>query len=86
MEKRIIFSGNSNPSLAKEISSRINKNETSLWNVYFVGLPHWSKWKNMSMERLNYDSIYSIIKNSSHNYDNKKKEHILNLDFRLLFD
>jgi len=72
--------------LAREISSRHNKREYSLWNVYFVGLPHWSKWNKMSMERLNYDTISSIIKNSSHNYDDKKKEYILYLDFKLLFD
>jgi len=72
--------------LTREISSRFNKREHSLWNVYFVGLPHWSKWNKMSLERLNYDTLYSIIKNSSCSFDNEKKEYILYLDFKLLFE
>lgn len=73
-------------SLTKEIEFRTNEQTDYLWNVFFIGLPHWSKWNKLPMNRLNYNTISFIIQKSSHVLDKEKKEYTLYLDFKYLFE
>ena len=72
--------------LTKQIGLRADENDGYLWNVFFVGLPHWSKWNKLPMNKLNYNTINFIIQNSSHELDKEKKEFSLYLDFKYLFE
>lgn len=72
--------------LSKEIASRSKRNEQILWNVYFIGLPHWSKWDKNVLKKLDDASLELIVKNASHNFDIDRKEFNLYLDFNQIFN
>ncbi len=71
--------------LSNEISSRFQGNNNYLWNVFFTGLPHWSKWDRNVVKKLDQSMIELILKKSTHNFDEKRKEYNLYLDFALIF-
>jgi len=69
--------------LSHEIQSRSKGRNKWLWNVYFTGLPHWSKWNRNTFSKLNPTLLEKIIKTSNHNLNNITKTFELYLDFRL---
>jgi len=72
--------------LSKEIVNRSDKENRFLWNVHFIGLPNWWKWDRKFKKELNYHSLDHIIKNAKQDFDNKKKEFNLYLDFNPIFN
>ena len=71
--------------LCKEIISRSEIEEESPWNVFFEGMPHWSKINISVINMLNDQTIEKIIHNSKQKYDKSKEEHYLYLDFNQVF-
>ena len=71
--------------LCKEIDSRSEIDEESPWNVFFEGMPHWSKIDISVINMLNDQTIEIIIHNSKQKYDKGKEEHNLYLDFNQVF-
>jgi len=67
--------------LSKEIESRSKNNPNSLWNVFLEGMPHWSKIDKSFINKLNEDTIKSLIHESKHVFDKDKEEFNLYLDF-----
>ena len=71
--------------LCKEINSRSEIEEESPWNIFFKGIPHWSKIDITFINMLNEQTIDAIIHNSKQKYDRSKEEHNLYLDFNQVF-
>ncbi len=71
--------------LSREITSKSSGNNRYLWNVFFTGLPHWSKFDKKLIEKLDDKAIEVIIVNSSKEFDKEKKEFNLYLDFNQIF-
>ena len=71
--------------LSKEVITRSENKELSLWNVYFEGFPHWSKIDKSIINILTDDVIKSIFNNAKHEYDKDKKEFNLVIDFSQVF-
>ncbi|KKN20570.1 hypothetical protein LCGC14_0934240 [marine sediment metagenome] len=71
--------------LCKEIISRSEIEEESPWNVFFEGMPHWSKINISVINMLNDQTIEKIIHNSKQKYDKSNEEHYLYLDFNQVF-
>jgi len=69
--------------LSHEIQSRSKGRNKWLWNVYFTGLPHWSKWNRNTFSKINPFTIEKIIKSSSHKSNKNSKMFELYLDFKL---
>jgi len=67
--------------LSREVETRAKKKKNHLWNVFLVGMPHWTKINNSFINKLNDDAIESIFKNSTQNFDKNRKEFNLYLDF-----
>jgi hypothetical protein len=72
--------------LSKEIEKRSTNNDLYLWNIHFIGLPNWWKWDRKFKKELNFDSLSSIISNGTQEFDKKKKEFNLYLNFDLIFN
>ncbi|KKN64151.1 hypothetical protein LCGC14_0494450 [marine sediment metagenome] len=71
--------------LSKEIGIRSKGDMGCMWNVYFKGLPIWSKWDGKMKKLLNHKTLESIIKSAYQNFDQNKKEFNLYLDFKKVF-
>lgn len=67
--------------LSREVETRAKKKKNHLWNVFLVGMPHWTKINNSFINKLNDDAIELIVKNSTQNFDKNRKEFNLYLDF-----
>ncbi|MFX1571514.1 MAG: hypothetical protein ACFFB0_02115 [Promethearchaeota archaeon] len=72
--------------LSKEIAERSIEDKEILWNVHFKGLPNWWKWDRKFKKELNYNSLNSIMKNSSQDFNIEKNEYNLYLDFDVIFN
>jgi hypothetical protein len=72
--------------LSNEINSRTINNQNYLWNVYLVGMPHWSQIDKSFINKLNDHTIELIIKNSSHEFLNERMEYNLYLDLKQILD
>lgn len=72
--------------LSKEIASRSKNYKNYLWNVYLVGMPHWSKIDNNFINKLTDNAIELIINNSSHDYLKKRKEYNLYLNLKQILN
>ena len=68
--------------LSKEIESRAKNNINYLWNVYLIGMPHWSKIDKSFTEKLNDNAIELIIKKSSQEFIIERKEYNLYLNLK----
>ncbi|MHA1798775.1 MAG: hypothetical protein ACTSVY_10065 [Candidatus Helarchaeota archaeon] len=66
--------------LSKEIALRTDS-EFYLWNVYFKGLPIWSKMDRKFAKKLEINAIISVIKNGTLFRDDERKEYNFHLDF-----
>ncbi|MEE9376805.1 MAG: hypothetical protein V3V33_02075 [Candidatus Lokiarchaeia archaeon] len=71
--------------LSKEIDSRSKNKNTSLWNVFLKGMPHWSKIDISLIEKLNDNHIESIITNAKHEFIKDNEEYNLYLDIKSIF-
>ena len=71
--------------LCKEINLRSKKYEESPWNIFFEGMPHWSKIDLTSISMLNDQTLETIIHNSRQKYNKSKEEYNLFLDFSQVF-
>ena len=71
--------------LSKEIDSRSKDKNTSLWNVFLKGMPHWSKIDISLIEKLNDNAIESIINNAKHEFIKDNEEYNLYLDIKRIF-
>jgi hypothetical protein len=69
--------------LTKEMQSRSKGRNKWLWNVYFTGLPHWSKWNRTTFSKINHNVIEKIIKSSTQILNKNTKTFELYLDFKL---
>ncbi len=72
--------------LSKEIESRTKDKKVYLWNVYLVGMPHWSKIDKIFINKLNDNTIELIIKNSSQEFLKERKEYNLYLNLKQILD
>ncbi|MHA1914188.1 MAG: hypothetical protein ACW97V_07470 [Promethearchaeota archaeon] len=72
--------------LSKEITKRSKFDNDFLWNVHFTGLPNWWKWDRKFKKELNSESLELIIKTGSQEFDERKKEFNLYLDFSSIFN
>jgi len=72
--------------LSKEVKSRSKDKDKSIWNVFFNGMPHWSKIDKSFIDMLNDDIIESLIRNSKDEYNQEKEEYILYIDFNLILN
>lgn len=72
--------------LSKEVKSRSKDKDKSIWNVFFNGMPHWSKIDKSFIDILNDDIIESLIRNSKDEYNQEKEEYILYIDFNLILN
>ncbi|MFX0059874.1 MAG: hypothetical protein ACFE8J_16380 [Candidatus Heimdallarchaeota archaeon] len=69
--------------LSHEVQSRSKGRNKWLWNVYFTGLPHWSKWNRDTFSKINPEIIEKIIQSSTHKLNENTKIFELYLDFKL---
>lgn len=72
--------------LSNEIKTRSKGREQLIWNVFFSGLPHWSEWNRLLLEKLNVKNLKFIINNSVDKLDKKRMEINLDLNFGILSD
>ncbi len=72
--------------LSKEIESRTKDKKVYLWNVYLVGMPHWSKIDKIFINKLNDNTIELIIQNSSQEFLKERKEYNLYLNLKQIID
>jgi len=72
--------------LSKEIESRTKDKKVYLWNVYLVGMPHWSKIDKIFINKLNDNTIELIIKNAYQEYLKERKEYNLYLNLKQIID
>ncbi len=72
--------------LSKEITIRSKSENDHLWNVHFTGLPNWWKWDRKFKKELNSENLELIIKTGIHEFDERKKEFNLYLDFYSIFN
>ncbi len=72
--------------LSKEIESRTKDKKVYLWNVYLVGMPHWSKIDKIFINKLNDNAIELIIKNASQEFIKERKEYNLYLNLKQIMD
>jgi hypothetical protein len=72
--------------LSKEIASRSEGDNFFIWNVFLIGFPNWYELNKKMIKKLEINSIELIIKNSSHEFDEERKEFNLYLDFKQLFN
>ncbi len=72
--------------LSKEIESRTKDKKLYLWNVYLVGMPHWSKIDKIFINKLNDNAIELIIKNASQEFIKERKEYNLYLNLKQIID
>ncbi|MFX0001231.1 MAG: hypothetical protein ACFE9Q_14220 [Candidatus Hodarchaeota archaeon] len=70
--------------LSKEITSRSENNPKAIWNVYFKGMPHWSKIDKSFISMLNDDIIESLIQSSEYEYNHQKEEYNLYIDLNTI--
>ncbi len=68
--------------LCKEIDIRSKGDKFSLWNIYFINLPNLYKADKVSVKKLDFKTMELIIKNSKQEYDEKRKEYGLFLNFK----
>ena len=71
--------------LSREIEIRSKEKIRHIWNVYFIGLPIWSKWDRKMKKLLNHKTLESVIESSHQDFDQNKKEFNLYLDFKKVF-
>ncbi|MFW9867606.1 MAG: hypothetical protein ACFFEN_16040 [Candidatus Thorarchaeota archaeon] len=71
--------------LSEEIKKRSKEKDSYLWNIHFIGLPNWGNWNRKFKTELNFESLNYIIKNSTQEFDDRKKEFNLYLDLNLIF-
>ena len=72
--------------LSKDIAKRSKKNSSLLWSIHFTGLPNWWKWDRKFKKELNYQTLDLIIKTGGQNFDERRKEFNLYLDFSSIFN
>jgi len=72
--------------LSKEVKSRSKDKDKSIWNVFLEGMPHWSKIDKSFIEILNDETIKYIIRNSKDEYNQKKEEYNLYINFNQIFN
>ena len=68
--------------LSKEIRTRSKGDIFSLWNVYFINLPDLWKSDKEFARKLDIETIVRIIRNSKQEFDEKRNENSLLLDFK----
>ena len=68
--------------LSKEILTRSKGDIFSLWNVYFINLPNLWKSDKEFAGKLDIETIVRIIRNSTQEFDEKRNENSLLLDFK----
>jgi hypothetical protein len=68
--------------LSKEIRTRSKGDIFSLWNVYFINLPNLWKSDKEFASILDIETIARIIRNSKQEFDEKRNENSLFLDFK----
>lgn len=68
--------------LSKEIRARSKDDDLSLWNVYFINLPNLLKTDKEFAKKVDFKAMDSIIKNSNQEFDEKRNENSLFLDFK----
>ncbi len=68
--------------LSKEIRERCKDDVFSLWNVYFINLPNLWKSDKEFAKKIDIETMKRIIKNSNQEFDEKRNEHSLFLDFK----
>jgi hypothetical protein len=71
--------------LSKEIVLRSKETNKSIWNIYLVGMPHWSKIDISFIKKLSDKKIESLIHNSRVEYIKEKEEYNLYLDVVQIF-
>jgi hypothetical protein len=71
--------------LSKEVKLRSKENDKSIWNIFLVGMPHWSKIDISFFKLLNDSMIESLIRTSRVKYDTKKEEYNLYIDVKQVF-
>lgn len=72
--------------LSREIELRSKDSINYLWNIYLIGMPHWSKVDKDFIEKLNDHMIEKIITKSSHELIEERKEYNLYLDLEKIID
>jgi len=72
--------------LSNKIKSRTKNNQNCLWNVYLVGMPHWSKIDKSFINKLSDKTIGLLIKNSSQEFLKERKEYNLYLNLKQIID
>ena len=68
--------------LSKEIRTRSKGDVFSLWNVYFINLPNLWNFDEEFASKLDIETIERIIRNSKQEFDEKRNENSLLLDFK----
>jgi len=68
--------------LSKEIRTRSKDDVFSLWNVYFINLPNLWKSDKEFASKLDIETIVRIIRNSKQEFDEKRNENSILLDFK----
>jgi hypothetical protein len=68
--------------LSKEIGVRSKGDDLSLWNVYFINLPNLLKIGKEFANKIDIKTIEIIITNSTQEFDERRKEYSLLLDFK----
>jgi len=68
--------------LSKEIRTRSKDDIFSLWNIYFINLPNLWKSDKEFASKLDIETIERIIKTSNQEFNEKRNENSLFLDFK----
>ena len=71
--------------LSKEVHQKSKENIESIWNVYLIGMPHWSEINKSFIKMLNENNIQTLIRNSKEEYNQQKEEYNLYIDFNQLY-
>ncbi|NVM52328.1 MAG: hypothetical protein HWN66_01410 [Candidatus Helarchaeota archaeon] len=72
--------------LANEIKKRGLDNEEVVWNIYFEKIPFWSEITKRFTEKLEMSKLKSIVNHAIIQFDEKRREYALYLDFGELID
>ena len=72
--------------LSREIKTRSTNSNNYIWNIFLIGMPHWSKMDKDFLEKLSDTIIEEIIKKSSHEFIRERKEYNLYLDLKQIFE
>ncbi|UCC18993.1 MAG: hypothetical protein JSV62_12915 [Promethearchaeota archaeon] len=72
--------------LSKEIESRSKNNSNALWNIFLIGMPHWSEINQIFIDKINEEKIELIIHSGTHEFDEDKEEFNFFLNFKQILE